>query len=159
MMDLTKVRSYYLACGYTDLRLGIDGLATVVTQQLRVPEQPRAVGLHRAYMVGVLMGDENLADGLGVDAQPAHFLLQPVVVVARVDHDGGIALAVEEDICHLLPDTGDVFINPAGVQGLENLLATVHPAHFLFLKFGCPSGHAHPPLSYVIARLSTGRAE
>ena len=33
MMDLSKVRSYYIACGYTDLRLGIDGLAAVVTQQ------------------------------------------------------------------------------------------------------------------------------
>ena len=33
MMDLIKVRSYYIACGYTDLRLGIDGLAAVVTQQ------------------------------------------------------------------------------------------------------------------------------
>ena len=33
MIDLTKVRSYYIACGYTDLRLGIDGLAAVVTQQ------------------------------------------------------------------------------------------------------------------------------
>ena len=30
MMDLTKVRSYYIACGYTDLRIGIDGLAAVV---------------------------------------------------------------------------------------------------------------------------------
>ena len=33
MMDLSKVRSSYIACGYTDLRLGIDGLAAVVTQQ------------------------------------------------------------------------------------------------------------------------------
>ena len=33
MMDLTKVRSYYIACSYTDLRLGIDGLVAVVTQQ------------------------------------------------------------------------------------------------------------------------------
>ena len=32
MIDLTKVRNY-IACGYTDLRLGIDGLAAVVTQQ------------------------------------------------------------------------------------------------------------------------------
>ena len=32
-MDLSKVRNYYIACGYTDLRLGIDGLAAVVTQQ------------------------------------------------------------------------------------------------------------------------------
>ena len=33
MIDLSKVRNYYVACGYTDLRLGIDGLAAVVTQQ------------------------------------------------------------------------------------------------------------------------------
>lgn len=33
MIDLSKVRSYNVACGYTDLRLGIDGLAAVVIQQ------------------------------------------------------------------------------------------------------------------------------
>ena len=33
MIDLAKVRNYYIACGYTDLRLGIDGLAAVVTRQ------------------------------------------------------------------------------------------------------------------------------
>ena len=33
MIDLAKVRNYYIACGYTDLRLGIDGLAAVVTQK------------------------------------------------------------------------------------------------------------------------------
>ena len=27
MIDLSKVRNYYIACGYTDLRYGIDGLA------------------------------------------------------------------------------------------------------------------------------------
>lgn len=33
MIDLSKVRNYYIACGYTDLRLRIDGLAVVVMQQ------------------------------------------------------------------------------------------------------------------------------
>ena len=33
MIDLGKVRSYYVACGYTDLRCGIDGLTAIVTQQ------------------------------------------------------------------------------------------------------------------------------
>lgn len=33
MIDLSKVRNYFIACGYTDLRLGIDGLAAVVTAQ------------------------------------------------------------------------------------------------------------------------------
>lgn len=33
MADLSKVCNYYIACGYTDLRFGIDGLAGIVTQQ------------------------------------------------------------------------------------------------------------------------------
>ena len=33
MTDLSKIRNYSVACGYTDLRYGIDGLAAVVTQQ------------------------------------------------------------------------------------------------------------------------------
>ena len=33
MIDLSKVQNYFVACGYTDLRCGIDGLAAVVTQQ------------------------------------------------------------------------------------------------------------------------------
>lgn len=33
MIYLAKVRNDYIACGYTDLRLGIDGLAAVITQQ------------------------------------------------------------------------------------------------------------------------------
>lgn len=37
--------------------------------QSRVPKQAGAVRLHRPYMVGILVGDEDVADGLGVDAQ------------------------------------------------------------------------------------------
>ena len=33
MIDLSRVRNYYVACGYTDLRCGIDGLAAIVTMQ------------------------------------------------------------------------------------------------------------------------------
>lgn len=33
MMDLSKVRNYYVACGYTDLRKGIDSLAAIVMLQ------------------------------------------------------------------------------------------------------------------------------
>lgn len=36
MIDLTKVRNYYIACGYTDLRLGIDGLVAIVQQELQL---------------------------------------------------------------------------------------------------------------------------
>src|SRR5699024_1173803 len=32
MIDLSQVRRYYVACGYTDLRRGIDRLAAIVTQ-------------------------------------------------------------------------------------------------------------------------------
>ena len=33
MIDLSRVTNYYVACGYTDLRLGIDGLAALVMTQ------------------------------------------------------------------------------------------------------------------------------
>lgn len=33
MIDLSRVRKYYVACGYTDLRRGIDGLAAIVEGQ------------------------------------------------------------------------------------------------------------------------------
>lgn len=33
MIDLSKGQNYFVACGYMDLRLGINGLAAVVTQQ------------------------------------------------------------------------------------------------------------------------------
>ena len=33
MIDLSRVEKYYVACGYTDLRRGIDGLAAIVSQQ------------------------------------------------------------------------------------------------------------------------------
>ncbi len=46
MIDLTKVRNYYVACGYTDLRLGIDGLAGVVTQQYSGRRTDKIKALH-----------------------------------------------------------------------------------------------------------------
>ena len=114
------------------------GLAHI---QRGVPEQAGAVGLHRAHMVGVLVGDQDVADGRRVDAQPAHLLRQRVIVVPRVDHDGSIALPVKEDVGHPLPDTGHIFVDPAGVQRLEDLLAPVHFAHFLLLELGRFLGH------------------
>ena len=33
MIDLSNIKNYYIACGYTDLRRGIDGLAQIVTLQ------------------------------------------------------------------------------------------------------------------------------
>ena len=33
MIDLSRVSNYYVACGYTDMRRGIDGLAEIVIHQ------------------------------------------------------------------------------------------------------------------------------
>ena len=33
MIDLSKVRHYYIACSYTDLRRGIDSLTAIVMEQ------------------------------------------------------------------------------------------------------------------------------
>ena len=109
--------------------------------QLCILKQPRTICFHRSHMVGVLMGDEDVPDGIRVDSQPVHLLCQPVIVVSGIDHNGRIALAVEKDICHPLPHTGDIFIDPAGVQRLEDFLAPVHPAHCFSLKFRCLFRH------------------
>ena len=37
MIDLSRVEEYYVACGYTDMRRGIDGLAAIVSQQFGAP--------------------------------------------------------------------------------------------------------------------------
>ena len=90
-------------------------------------------------MVGILMGDEDLPDAFRIDAEPAHLLFETIIVVSGVKHEGGIALAVEEDIRHPFAHTGDV--HPSRLQRLEDLLAPVHFAHFFFLKFRRFSGH------------------
>lgn len=33
MIDFSKVRNYYIACGYTDMRKQIDGLVAIVQLQ------------------------------------------------------------------------------------------------------------------------------
>ena len=63
--------------------------------------------------------------------------VQPVVVIPGIDHDGNIALPIKEDVRHPLPDAGNILVDPAGIRRLEDLLAPVHPAHFLLLKFRC----------------------
>ena len=87
-------------------------------------------------MVGILMGDENVMDALRRDAEPAHLLLQPVVVIARVEHQRGFSLTVEKDIRHPFAHAGDVLVDPTGVERLEDFFSPVHPAHFLFLELG-----------------------
>ena len=37
MIDLSRVEKYYVACGYTDMRRGIGGLAAIVSQQFGAP--------------------------------------------------------------------------------------------------------------------------
>ena len=61
------------------------------------------------------MGDEDVPDGMRIDPQPIHLLCQPVIVVSGINHNGGITLAVKEDICHPLSHASDIFVDPAGV--------------------------------------------
>ena len=35
MIDIARIKRYYIACGYTDLRCGIEGLACIVRQQYK----------------------------------------------------------------------------------------------------------------------------
>ena len=45
MIDLSKVTRYYMACGYTDLRCGIDGLACIVQEQFKTELDERSLFL------------------------------------------------------------------------------------------------------------------
>ena len=105
--------------------------------QLRIPEQPRTICFHCAHMVGVLMGDKDMVYRLRINPKPAHFFGKAVIVVSGIDHNGRIAFAVEEDVRHPFAHAGNILVDPAGVQRLEDLLAPVHPAHCFSLKFRC----------------------
>ena len=45
LLDLSSVSAVYLACGYTDMRRSIDGLAAIVEQQFRLDPFSRALFL------------------------------------------------------------------------------------------------------------------
>ena len=109
--------------------------------QIRIPEQPRTVCFHRTHMVGVLMGDKDMVYRLRINPKPAHFFGKAVVVISRIDHNGRIAFAVEEDVRHPFAHAGNILVDPAGVQRLEDFLAPVHPAHCFSLKFRCLFRH------------------
>ena len=80
---------------------------------------------------------------LRINPKPAHFFGKAVVVISRIDHNGRIAFAVEEDVRHPFAHAGNILVDPAGVQRLEDLLAPVHPAHCFSLKFRCLFRHDH----------------
>ena len=84
-------------------------------------------------MIRVLMGDKDMFDRLRIDIQLAHLLPQPGIVISGVDHDRGAVFGVEENVGDPLPDTGDVIIDPSGVEGFENFLSPVDQAHGNFL--------------------------
>ena len=73
----------------------------------------RTVCFRCTDMTGVLMRDENMADGLRVNAEPIYFFDKAVVIIIRVNHDGRVALAVKENVCNPFACTGDIFIDPA----------------------------------------------
>lgn len=44
MLDFSRIQNYYIACGYTDMRKQIDGLAALVQTQLGAASESGAVG-------------------------------------------------------------------------------------------------------------------
>ena len=84
-------------------------------------------------MVGVLVGNQNVINARRVNVQPPHLLLQPGIVVARVDHNGDAVFGIEKDVRHPFAHAGDALVDASGVQRLENRPAAEHHAHGLLL--------------------------
>lgn len=60
MIDFSRVRNYYVACGYTDMRKQIDGLVTVVQHQFGHSLNEESIFLfcgHRADRIKALYWD------------------------------------------------------------------------------------------------------
>ena len=106
-----------------------------------VREESVAVPFQRAHMVRILVGNQHVFDIRGIDVQPGHFLGQTVIVVSRVYHDGGAVPGVEEDIGDPFADAGNVPVDAARIQGLEDLLAAIDARHGFLLELRCFSGH------------------
>ena len=61
MLDLSRVQNYYIACGYTDMRKQIDGLAALVQTQFGQEMDETSLYLfcgRRADRIKALFGTE-----------------------------------------------------------------------------------------------------
>ena len=101
---------------------------------LRVSEETLAVGFQSTDMIGILMGDQNVLNGCRINPQPVHFLPEPLIAVTGVNHDHCAVFTIKEDIRNPLPDTGCMFIDPAGIERFENAFSPVAKTHNSFLK-------------------------
>ena len=81
-----------------------------------------------------LMRDQNMLNFRRINIQPPHFLPQPVIVISGVDHNRHAVLRIKENVCDPLSNTGNMFIDPAGIDWLKNLFSAIAEAHYLFLK-------------------------
>ena len=53
--DISVARDIYIACGYTDMRKSIDGLAAIVQQQFQMATHKRRSKAH--FLAAVQMAD------------------------------------------------------------------------------------------------------
>jgi hypothetical protein len=62
--------------------------------------------------------------------------VQPVIVIACINHDAGAILGIEEDVGNPFTNAGDMVVNATGVQPLEDFLAAVDARHTDLLETG-----------------------
>ena len=87
-------------------------------------------------MVGVLMRDQYVLNGRGVNVKPAHLFPQPVIVISGIDHNRCAVFRVKENVGDPFSHAGNMFIDPPGIQGLEDFFAPITPTHYFLLKNG-----------------------
>ena len=100
-----------------------------------IAEELLTVIFQRTDMIGILEGDENVPDRGRINVQPAHLFLQPGIIIARIDHDGGAVFCIEENIGNPFADAAHARRDPSGVQGLEDRFSAEQDAHGHLLVF------------------------
>lgn len=79
MLDFSRVQNYYIACGYTDMRKQIDGLAALVQTQFGQEMDDTSLYLFCGRRAGVMLagicsGMITLSTGPTLDSTPPIFI-------------------------------------------------------------------------------------
>ena len=115
MLDFSRVQNYYIACGYTDMRKQIDGLAALV--QTQFGQEMEETSLYRQEQMWKRMGVE-LKRGTMANwvIQVADLYLRPFWKRIRSELLTQITIHADETVMQVLKEKGKPATEPVSSQ-------------------------------------------